>query len=261
MDIKERSDHFRKSVERHPWEVARLDVVDRLTNEFAPGVCNGGGIVLDIGCGDGFITQELARRYPRARFVGIDRGLDPATVKRIRSESAISNLEIYQSLDHIQCGKQCVDIVLLLDVLEHVENDVLFLNHIICDRLVKENAVFVITVPAFQCLFSSRDVFLNHFRRYNRIKLLRVIREAQMNPIQCGYFFSCLLVPRLLQGILEKVHIIRPKPRTSLSKWKGYGFWDVLLKKILIYDFTISRFVLEHDFVLPGLSCYLIGRK
>ena len=55
---------------RHPWETARLDVVDRLIAahvRLAPD-----STVLDVGCGDTFVAEQLSARYPGARFCAVD---------------------------------------------------------------------------------------------------------------------------------------------------------------------------------------------
>ena len=58
------------------------------------------------------------------------------------------------------------DIVLAMDVLEHIQDDYSTLKE--WKNTLKPNGLLLITVPAFQHLWSSHDIFLGHHRRYNK---------------------------------------------------------------------------------------------
>lgn len=260
MDIREASCVSHGRLRRHPWELARLEVIHSLLLDFSSDIFQRRGTILDIGCGDGFVISELAARYPDTRFVGVDDALRPEMVQGIQVNLPFSNVELYDSLDRIQYGSESFDVVLFLDVLEHIEDDMLFLKSLLCHNSVP-NGGCIITVPAFQRLFSSRDYFLNHFRRYSCQRLLLVVSEAGIEVMQHGYFFFSLLFPRLAQVLLEKSRIVRFGAGTSVSHWTGPAFADGILKRTLLYDFYVSRWLHKHGFLLPGLSCYVIGKK
>ena len=61
------------------------------------------------------------------------------------------------------------DIVVAFDVLEHIENDVKAVSEV--RRVLKNEGLFLITVPAFPVLFSAHDKILAHYRRYNKKSL------------------------------------------------------------------------------------------
>jgi len=263
MDIKEALARKHKDEDsgRHPWEVARAEVVSRLLDTAASCTCSPGQAILDIGCGDAFIARRLAGIYPQSRLIGIDTALDPRMRREILDRAAAPNLEIYQSLNQIPLDIGYVDIVLLLDILEHVADDAAFLNELASNTVIKEKAVFLITVPAFQCLSSSHDRYLNHFRRYNHKQLLAAARKSAIKPLQYGYFFSSGLFLRFFQKIMEKFNIIPPETETAVSNWNGGNLSNRLMTRILIHDFRVSQLLREIGLLLPGLSCYLIGQK
>jgi SAM-dependent methyltransferase len=84
-----------------------------------------GDSVLDAGCGMGFYSLHLARRFPQAAVQAID--VDPAcldALSRMTTRNRLNNLQIKQgSLEHLDLGRS-FDCVLLIDVLEHIEQDI-----------------------------------------------------------------------------------------------------------------------------------------
>lgn len=166
MDLSERSD----SIYRHPWELSRTDVLlgelDKLQIS---------GEVLDIGCGDGFFDKELLKRFSSVTNVwGID----------IYADSCVHagkwhNVNAYREIE----GKK-FDYILMMDVLEHIGDDVKFLKDI--RKYQKANTILFITVPAFQRLYSLHDEQLHHFRRYEYKSLHRVLEEAGYKIVPGG---------------------------------------------------------------------------
>ena len=77
------------------------------------------------------------------------------------------------------------DSVTALDVIEHVEDDRGALREMA--RVLKPGGVLVITVPAFQALWSDWDVVLHHVRRYRRAQLVDRLREAGFELLHCSY--------------------------------------------------------------------------
>ena len=70
MDIRESRD-CAEVVQRHFWEVARYEFILRLIAGNVPSPKS----VMDIGCGDCFVLQSLAKQFPDSKFIGIDTAL------------------------------------------------------------------------------------------------------------------------------------------------------------------------------------------
>jgi len=66
----------------------------------------------------------------------------------------------------------------------------------------------LITVPAFQKLFSRHDEFLGHYRRYNLQGISSTAEKAGLEILERSYFFSSLLLPRTLTWALEKNWVV-----------------------------------------------------
>ena len=64
-------------------------------------------------------------------------------------------INFYTDLNQLPITKEEIDCILLLDVLEHCKKDEITLQSILESGLIKDNALFIITVPAFPLLFST----------------------------------------------------------------------------------------------------------
>jgi len=82
------------------------------------------------------------------------------------------------------------DTLLFIDVLEHVEDDALLLKEYLSKST--EDALFVISVPAFQSLWSNHDIYLEHFRRYRIQDLRNLLLKVGLVEIHSTYIFGSL---------------------------------------------------------------------
>ena len=82
------------------------------------------------------------------------------------------------------------DLVLFMDVLEHVDDDVGLLQSYV--NKIPQGSRLLISVPAFNLLWSSHDVFLEHKRRYKLNQVEEVIREAGLTVVRGAYYFGAV---------------------------------------------------------------------
>lgn len=133
----------------------------------------GDGPILEIGCGHGTFTNMLARMGYRVKAIDIN----PNYVQITRRRTAWSS-----DVDVICGDAQQVDwkaqfsVVLLLDVLEHVENDVEFLRHL--HNALIPGGLLVLKVPSCLWLYGSMDRAIHHYRRYSRRTLFGTCEAA-----------------------------------------------------------------------------------
>src|SRR6202043_1716729 len=108
--------------------------------------------------------------------------------------------------------------ILMLDVIEHVEDDFGFVRDVITGSLAPGGWVLV-SVPAYQALFSSHDRALRHFRRYAPGSIRRVLESAGLAVQVRGGLFHGLLPLRGAQAWREQ-----RRPPTDAST--GIGAWQ-----------------------------------
>jgi hypothetical protein len=109
------------------------------------------------------------------------------------------------------------DRVIMLDVIEHVDEDVDFVHGIVND-LLAEDAVVLVSVPAYPALFSSHDRKLRHSRRYSPGEGRGLLQGSGLSVIAEGGLFHSLLPLRVGQVLLERV-------RPPKSPSDGIGNW------------------------------------
>jgi len=112
-------------------------------------------------------------------------------------------------------GSVDANVVLLTDVLEHVDDDVGLLR----DAMSKAapQATFLISVPAFQFMWSGHDVFLEHKRRYTLAALERVVEAAGLRIRQSTYFFAAVFSAAMLVRLPRKLFGGAAQPASDMK--------------------------------------------
>jgi hypothetical protein len=234
----------KNNTNRHPWEISRASSIIKILSKN-----NLDTQYADIGAGDLYFSKRLAY-ITSLPIYSVDIGFK----ELYDSNNIITLTDInFLPLEGINC-------IVLMDVLEHVQDEDSFLENI--HKRLNTNGDIIITVPSYQFLFSSHDIFLKHHRRYSR-KTLKVLLEKNGFIVKKSfYFYSSLFFLRLLNLILSKFG-------TQNLKDKGIGTWryeeghpiSYLIKAILNLDFMINYFLSKFKIILWGLSICMICKK
>jgi SAM-dependent methyltransferase len=257
MDLVEATHLFASDGARHPWETARLDVVRKLIArhvELSPG-----SVVIDIGCGDAFVVASLAAEFPDVTFHGIDSGFSEQMIAQSAQRLKRPNLRLVRRLEEITPRPaRAASLVLLMDVIEHIEDDGGFLDDLAARDFVDRGTCVLVTVPAYQWLFSAHDVFLHHYRRYSNRTLRSRLEGAGFQVQEIGYFFLSLLAVRLLQLAKEKVVGRRPGGATGLTDQAPGA---AIVQRALMADSSLAFALRRLGINLPGLSNFAVCRR
>ncbi|MDR2233617.1 MAG: class I SAM-dependent methyltransferase [Tannerella sp.] len=259
MDIKElqvsSEEHGKQN---HPWEYARSNVVRSLVKKYLPKEAN--GYALDIGCGDVFFLTRFADKYPEYKLIAVDTAFDPELIAALSAKNSKYNIQFFKSIREIT-HLQKASIVFMMDVLEHIEDDVSFLKEVVSQSCISPDTLFVITVPAFQSLFCNHDYWLGHYRRYSRNMLKQHTASAGLSPLEDGYFFTSLLLPRFIQKMIEKSTKAQSEQNQGIGNYKGGAAKSFLIETFLMLDFHFNRLFRLIGIKMPGLSTYAICKK
>lgn len=244
------------SESRHPWELARLDVVKDIAEKFIHDFDNKN--ILDLGCGDLFFIENFAVNKLQTGFYAVDTAFDNEFIEK----NSRGNIHLFKTVEDIRENDMVFDLVFLMDVIEHIEDDFGFLSRLVNCRYINEKTIFIITVPAYQSLFSSHDHFLKHFRRYTNRSLKKLVFESGLKPLENGYFFLSLLLPRAAEVIVEKLgNRENKKQGTDLTHWKNGVFITRSIKNFLILDYKFQKMLRMIGLRLPGLSNYIVCKR
>ena len=137
--------------------------------------------VLDVGAGSGFFSRWLLERGFACEATCVDTGYSTDRDETVEGRPLAFRNRVESSN---------ANLVLMMDVLEHVEDDIGLLSSYL-DK-VPRGTMVLITVPAFQFLWSSHDVFLEHYRRYTVASLEKTVRAAGAVPARLHYYYGAI---------------------------------------------------------------------
>ena len=178
---------------RHWWWRAREAVVLQTLRRVRAG--RGPGRVLDVGCGDGLFFDRLAEFGPVEGVEPDASLLTPGSPHRARITVAPFDASF-------QPGHRYA-LVLMLDVLEHLEDPVGALRH--ARSLLEPDGRLVLTVPAFPWLWTHHDELNRHQVRYTRATLGAQVRKAGLRLDEARYFFRWTVPGKLAVRAREAV--------------------------------------------------------
>lgn len=165
----------------HWWFRARREILSRIVEKNV----RPGGSILDVGCGTGFVLEHLRNSYD---VHGLD---DAAIAVEFCHQKGLDFVE-RGILGESKLPRESYDMVMFLDVIEHVDDDVAMLKN--GERVLAKGGTVLVTVPALQVLWSGHDVVHHHRRRYDKEMLERSLRAAGLEPRYMSYF-NTLLFP------------------------------------------------------------------
>jgi hypothetical protein len=143
----------------------------------------------------------------------------------------------------------------MMDVLEHIEDDGAFFDTVA--NKLKSGATILITVPAFQFLFSNHDVRAGHIRRYGRRQLMNLLKRDGIKIETCHYFYTSLFLLCVLSLFKKE------KSDYKSNKWAypENHFLTIFFKTVLNLDFTVNKILNKIFIHLPGLSLLAVCKK
>ncbi|HET9719139.1 MAG TPA: class I SAM-dependent methyltransferase [Solirubrobacteraceae bacterium] len=179
--------------EHHWWYRGRREVIDQ---ELARLSLARNTHALDAGCGSGRTLEELSRRC--ASVAGLELNPEAAEVARGRGDFEIRTGRV----EELPWEARSFDLITCLDVIEHTPDDTVALREL--RRVSRPGGWLLITVPAYQSLWSTHDEMNHHYRRYSRRRLARAINEAGWQLERMTSFNSLLLVPAALVRVGQR---------------------------------------------------------
>ena len=167
--------------------------------------------VLDLGCGTGVISRDLAEW---ANPVSLDMSELALAFSKKRGLK-----ELVQARgEHLPVRTDSIDAILALDIFEHIEDDRAAFRE--AYRVLKPGGVLVLSVPAFKALWGPHDIALMHFRRYTRPLMRSRLKQVGFAIKQLSYSVFFLFPVVVAVRIIEKRRTGEAKaslPRVSRS--------------------------------------------
>ncbi len=226
----------------HWWFVARRRILrDQITSLQLPP----GARVLEAGAGPGGNLEMLSE------FGELDAFELDEDARQIAS--ARSGIEIRSGALPGDNGYEpgSFDLIVALDVIEHIEADRESVRALA--RLLRPGARLVITVPAYEWLWSAHDDRHHHKRRYTRPKVRRLADEAGLEVERCSYFNTILLPMIVVTRFFKKLAGIADRPDDDMP--------SPFVNAVLLRLFSAERYLLRHLSLPFGVSILCIARR
>lgn len=170
--------------DRHFWFTSRNDLLARILAPIAAGLPPRAR-VLEVGTGTGNTLRVLDRAASGATVVGVDSFVEGLLIARTRSRASL----VCGSVDRLPL-RGPFHLAGAFDVIEHVSDDHGALRAI--RSVLAPGARLVVTVPAFQHLWSAFDEAAHHCRRYERPQLQAALGRAAFRVDRVTFFMAAL---------------------------------------------------------------------
>jgi SAM-dependent methyltransferase len=232
-----------RAEDRHWWYRGRRQVLEQVISALALAP---GARILDAGCGSGRNMVELARR---GSVTGIE--LSETSVQLARERGAG---EVVQgSVTEMPFADDGFELAVCLDVIEHLEDDHAALREL--RRVIVPGGPLLVTVPAYQWLWSGHDEVNHHFRRYTDRTLRRAAEQSGWQQARSTHFNSLLLPVAILLRVLDRFS--RKTTESSLDLWVPPQPINWLLERPMLLEASL----IGHGGRIPaGLSLLAVFR-
>lgn len=232
---------------RHPWELARSRFFRSLAADHMDlERCRR---VLDVGAGDGWLAGEL-------------HGDLSGDAEVVCWDVNYSGEDLAAPLPHglqrtTEPPSGTFDLVLLLDVLEHITDDAAFLDEAVVPRLHR-TSVLLVSTPAYEVLFSAHDRALGHHRRY-RPRTLQRLLAARFEIVERGGLFTTLLPLRAAGAMADRLG--RPGGTEGIGAWEHGEKLTAAAAGVLAADARTGRWMARRGIAVPALSTWAVCRS
>jgi 2-polyprenyl-3-methyl-5-hydroxy-6-metoxy-1,4-benzoquinol methylase len=236
---------------RHPWETSRQRFFRRVLRK--TGINRSATSVLDVGAGDAWLSWTLLPVMPQARITCLDDAYTPEWIAK--------NAARFGSRMRFVAARPAerFDLVIALDVLEHVDDDEALLAELARENLAPDGRM-LLSVPAWPLLFGAHDEDLHHRRRYRPRGMQALLGRCGLEAVEKGGLFHSLLVLRVLEIAAARAGLLRAPPPDA-GDWKGGALVTKIIDGALAMDGAVSTSAAKLGLELPGLSWWALCRK
>lgn len=193
-NLLEKFDEIEKT---HWWWEGRRELVKILLSAKRP------KRILDVGCGTGETLSFLHTLFPKAQLWGVDTSAKAISYAKSRGHKNI----IKVNGGKLPFKDGFFDVVLFLDVLEHIKNDQAAIDE--AKRVLKPKGNIVITSPGLQFIWSDHDSKQGHIKRYTRREIKNLAKNGQLKTKFISYFNFFFCPPIIAVRLLSRLSMFR----------------------------------------------------
>lgn len=230
----------------HWWFAYRQNILKLMLKKYLFNLKKDAKIV-DIGCGTGGNIQLLSEHFEN--ITGIDN--NDIAIEYCKNKN-LKNILKAQLPDLNIIEDNSVDLILLFDVLEHLEDDKFALS--VLKNKLKDGGCVLLTVPAFSFLWSKHDEIFHHKRRYNLKQIKKIFKELDLKIVKASYLYFLLFPVVLIMRLLKQLF-------KSLATKDDFKINNKLLNSFIINFLSIEEFLLNYFNYPFGSSILILAEK
>ncbi len=246
----------------HYWHVHRRSIILNQLRKFVEP--HSGTRLIEIGCGIGTVATHLNDHGYCVDYADVHGAALELAARRARdvlgeraNERRFLRMDISRGLPlKIWSG------IMLFDVLEHIPDDQGTLEGLHAGLAPVKDGFVVLTVPAFQFLWSPWDDVEKHKRRYTLESLTSVLRRSGFDIVQSTYFFGPLFFAAL--G-MKSARLLK---NAITGGQKAHGIGDLtesknidVLNRLMLGVLSGERRWLDQSTLPLGTSIFVIARR
>lgn len=208
--------------------------------------------ILNIGAATGYSSELLEKS---GMVTSVEH--DPETCRYVKSVLDIDMIQA--SILALPFNDNCFDVVCAFDVIEHIDDPHTALNEMM--RVCRNEGLVVISLPAFQFLWSEHDEINHHFKRYRLWEVKRMFAEKPAKRLYTGYFNFFLFFPIALVRLMSRIFRSKKKEKKQM-KSDFERFNNGFLNRILYFIFNIETYLINIGVrFFTGVSLVAVYRK
>jgi trans-aconitate methyltransferase len=239
-------DAYRKAQATHWWFRGREVVLQALLEKHVGGLQS--SMVVDVGCGPGGPTAAL---FPTHPILAVD--LDASVLRA----NTFAHLRAVADVARVPLKPTSARILCAFDILEHLQDDVGALRN--WHDALAPGALLVVTVPAYEALWSHHDDVNGHCRRYRASVLKARMQDAGFDVVNVTYFNTVLLPPIALMRWVQR---LMPRRVESSSDETDFRYrLPRAIESCLLALFSVERHWLRRWTLPAGVSICAIARR
>lgn len=235
--------------DKYWWFIARRRILERALNSLN---IDSKSDILEIGSGTGG-NLGLLSKY--GNLYALESSDDAITLANKRG---ITKVEKGSLPDNLPFGSKKFDLICMIDVLEHIDDDLATLKTL--HGLLKPGGKLLLTAPAYQFLWSHQDEISQHKRRYTRNSLEPIIRDAEFSILYSTYFntifFPIVLAVRMFKTAMRSL----VGNNVKIYEDSDYNMPSNAVNKLLTGIFSFERHAISKIALPFGVSIMVIAQ-
>jgi SAM-dependent methyltransferase len=190
-------DELHRVEQTHWWFRARRRIVWSLVRRHVDGGPHRRLRICELGCGTGGNLEPIANQHDVV-------GIECSTQALAHARKKLGDRIRFGRLpNEVGLTSQSFDVVLMTDVLEHIEDDAASAKTAL--SLLRPGGIVVATVPAYQWLYSPRDAHHHHFRRYGKQQFASLWSGGHAETLLLSHYNTLLFPPAAAVRLASKI--------------------------------------------------------